>query len=193
MPKIVDPESQRDEIRRAARRTFSRRGVRGTGLAHVAKAAGIGRSTLYHYYPDKDTLLRDLVRGALENERAVFRACLRAEGSAKERVRHLLDSLLTLFDEWAALGRMLYDFRLSDTARFRRFFREVRAELSGVLRTGQSEGELSGDFDPDLAAASLIGAVDGLLFQFFLEPDAFPDREALRRQMERLAERALEA
>ncbi|HIE60581.1 MAG TPA: TetR family transcriptional regulator, partial [Microbacterium sp.] len=42
MPKIVDAEVQRDEIRDAARRVFAERGVRGTGLAPVAAAAGMG-------------------------------------------------------------------------------------------------------------------------------------------------------
>ena len=65
MPKIVDARAQRGEIRRAARRVFSRRGVAGTGLAHVAEAAGMGRSSLYHYYADKASLLRDLVRDLL--------------------------------------------------------------------------------------------------------------------------------
>ncbi|NNL67364.1 MAG: TetR family transcriptional regulator, partial [Myxococcales bacterium] len=38
MPKQVDAVEQRRTIRRAARRVFARRGVHGTGLAHVATA-----------------------------------------------------------------------------------------------------------------------------------------------------------
>ena len=36
------------------------------GMAQVAEAAGMGRSSLYHYYPDKESLVRDLVRDLLE-------------------------------------------------------------------------------------------------------------------------------
>jgi len=191
MPKIVDAAQQRRQIRSAARRAFARRGVRGTGLEHVAQAAGMGRSSLYHYYADKDELLRDLVNDALDGERALFLACLRGEGSPVERVQRLLSALLASFDEWSDLGRMLFDFRLHDTARFRRFFRDMRAELAGVLREGQARGEISRDLDAELAAATLIGAVDGVLFQFFVEPEAFADRDGLRRELARIAERSL--
>ena len=81
MPKVVDPTIQREDIRSAARSVFARRGVRGTGLAHVAEAAGMARSSLYHYYPDKDSLLADLLQEMLEQERLLFRSQLRAEGT----------------------------------------------------------------------------------------------------------------
>lgn len=61
MPKIVDRELQRQDIRRAARRAFARRGVETVGLVHVARTAGIGRASIYHYYQDKAALVRDLV------------------------------------------------------------------------------------------------------------------------------------
>ena len=68
MPKVVDTAVQRREIRRAARRVFARRGVASTGLTHVAEAAGMGRSSLYHYYADKASLVRDLTRELLAEE-----------------------------------------------------------------------------------------------------------------------------
>ncbi len=72
MPKVVDPHAQRRQIRRAARDVFSRRGLAGTGLAQVADAAGMGRSSLYHYYPDKESLVRDLIRDLLAAEESLF-------------------------------------------------------------------------------------------------------------------------
>ena len=91
MPKLVDARVQRAEIRDAARRVFSRRGVAGTGLAHVAAAAGMGRSSLYHYYPDKASLLRDLVRDLLREEEAIFLDALRGAGAPLERIERLVE------------------------------------------------------------------------------------------------------
>lgn len=190
MPRQVDAAAQRREIQRAARDVFARRGVPGTGLAHVARAAGMGRSSLYHYYPDKQALLRDLVQQTLDEERALFRDCLGGEGSVRERVDRLIDGCLALFDDWAELGRLFVDLRLRDSAGFRDFFREIRAELAGLLRDGQRRGEVSAELDPLLAGAILIGAIDGLLFQHFLDARAF-EREALRRELRRIAGRTL--
>ncbi|TDJ05786.1 MAG: TetR/AcrR family transcriptional regulator [Deltaproteobacteria bacterium] len=79
MPKIVAAAAQRRQIRLAARRVFARRGVARTGLAQVAERAGMGRSTLYHYYPDKAALVRDLARDLLQEEAELFNAACRAK------------------------------------------------------------------------------------------------------------------
>lgn len=190
MPKQVDASAQRREIRRAARHVFGRRGVRGTGLTHVAAAAKMGRSSLYHYYPDKDALLRDLVRETLADERALFHACLRGPGPVPERVRRLVDGCIGMFDAWAVLGRLFIDLRMGEQRRFRRFFRGIRDEFAEVLREGQARGEIAGDLDPLAAGATLIGAIDGLLIQHFLDHGAL-DREALRAELRRIVDRAL--
>jgi len=190
MPKQVDVTAQRQQIRRAARRVFARKGVRGTGLAHVARAAGMGRSSLYHYYSDKDALLRDLVHETLADERDLFRACLRGPGPVLDRVLRLTDGCVAMLDEWASLGRLFIDLRLGDAARFRGYFREIREEFAEALREGQELGEIAADADPSLAAATLIGAIDGLLIQHYLDSGAL-DPEALRAELCRVVRRVL--
>ncbi|MBW2237392.1 MAG: TetR/AcrR family transcriptional regulator [Deltaproteobacteria bacterium] len=171
MPKQVDAAAQRREIRSAARRVFARRGVPGTGLGHVARAAGMGRTSLYHYYADKDALLHDLVAETLEGERELFHACLRAEGSVLDRVQQLTDGCVALFEDWASLGRLFIDLRLRDAE-------------------GQRRGEVTAELDPLLAGATLIGAIDGLLIQHFLDSKAL-DPDALRVELRRIVRAVL--
>ncbi len=179
MPKIVDAEVQRQEIRDAARAVFARRGVRGTGLAHVAEAAGMGRSSLYHYYPDKETLLADLVAEVFDAERRMFRDTLRGEGTPLDRVERLTRGCAALFPEWAAFGRLILDLRLGDVKTLKAGLRDMRRELARVLAEGRDDGTMRGDLDPALAASILIGAIDGLLLQYFADPRALPDPDAL--------------
>jgi AcrR family transcriptional regulator len=152
MPKIVDARTQRGEIRRAARRVFSQHGVAGTGLARVAAAAGMGRSSLYHYYPDKASLVRDLIRNLLSEEEAVFREALRGEGDALERIERLMITLAGMFEAWARAGRMIADLRVRDARLFRPFFRRVRRELAGAIREGREDGVIDERVDPELAS-----------------------------------------
>jgi AcrR family transcriptional regulator len=105
MPKLVDPVRQRGEIRAAARRVFSRRGVAGIGLTHVAEAAGMGRSSLYHYYPDKASLMRDLLREVMSEEEAFFAAAVRGEGTPLERAERLGKILASMFASIFACAR----------------------------------------------------------------------------------------
>jgi AcrR family transcriptional regulator len=179
MPKLVDPVSQRREIRSAARRVFSRRGVAGTGLTHVAEAAGMGRSSLYHYYPDKASLMRDLLREVMTEEESFFAAAVRGEGTPLERAERLAKLLAGMFQEWTAVGRMLFDFRLRETRGFRPFFRRIRSHLASLIAEGQRLGQMDPRLDPSLGAATLIGTIDGLLLQHLVDPPAFSDPQAL--------------
>ena len=179
MPKIVDAGVQRREIRRAARRVFTRRGVAGTGLAQVARAAGMGRSSLYHYYPDKAALVRDLVRDLAAEEEAAFAAAARGSGPPLARIERLLADLVASFDVWRSAAPLLLELRSRDARRFRPFFRRIRGDLAGLIAEGQRTGQIGAGLDPQLGAAILIGAVDGLLLQYFVEPGAFPDPDAL--------------
>jgi AcrR family transcriptional regulator len=179
MPKVVDAESQREDIRVAARRVFAQRGVRGTGLAHVARAAGMGRSSLYHYYSDKDALLADMVSEMLEQERELFRHCLRSEGTPLERLEALAKACAGLFPEWAAFGRVIMDLRLEDARGMREFFRGIRRDVAAVIAEGQADGSLAASPDAKLQSSILIGAIDGLLLQYFIDPRALPTPDAL--------------
>ena len=179
MPKLVDADAQREEICAAARRVFAERGVAGTGLAHVADAVGMGRSSLYHYYSDKESLLRDLGRRLLDDESALFEEVLRGEGAPLERIDRLVRALVGQLDDYADLGRMLFDLRVRDAERFAPSLRRMRRELARVIAEGQRDGTITPGVDAALSAALWIGTVDGLLFQYFVDRRAFRNLAAL--------------
>lgn len=191
MPKVVDAAEQRREICRAARQVFTRRGVAGTGLTHVAQAAGMGRSSLYHYYPDKEALLGDLVAQVLDDELAVFVGVLGGGGPPVERIERLARVLVALFDEYASLGRMVFDLRLRDAKRFAPFFHRIRRELAAVIAEGQADGSLDRALEPELCASTLIGAIDGLLFQHFADAKAFAELGSLADEVAAVARKVL--
>jgi AcrR family transcriptional regulator len=58
----VQARSQRTrrEIVSAARREFEHRGYAETTARTIADAAGVGTGTFYHYFPDKDAVLREI-------------------------------------------------------------------------------------------------------------------------------------
>jgi AcrR family transcriptional regulator len=193
MPKRVDAPAQRSQIRAAARRVFARRGVRGTGLAHVAAAVGMGRSSLYHYYPDKQSLLSDMVAELLAQERLLFRRCLEAEGAPIERLESLARGCAALFPEWADFGRMIIDLRLEDAGRLRGFFREARRDTARVVAEGQRDGTIAREPAADVQASLLIGAMDGLLLQYFVDAQALPEPQALAESLVALTRRLVSA
>jgi AcrR family transcriptional regulator len=179
MPKVVDPTIQREAIRSAARNVFAQRGVRGTGLAHVAEVAGMARSSLYHYYPDKESLLEDLVSEMLDQELRLFRTFLRTEGPPALRLERLARACAAAVQEWSEFGRLIVDLRLEDAKRLKSFFRSLRRETAAVIREGQEDGSMAATPDAEVMASIWIGAIDGLLLQYFVDARALPSRKPL--------------
>lgn len=71
LPKIVDYEEKRQEIVQNAIDVFCERGYYDTTFAHIAKACGMARTTLYQYFDNKDEIFTQVmleVLGDLERE-----------------------------------------------------------------------------------------------------------------------------
>ncbi|CCQ92577.1 putative Transcriptional regulator, TetR family [[Clostridium] ultunense Esp] len=66
MPKIVDYESKKQEIIEKARIVFAKRGYHNTNLSHISKKCGIGRTTLYQYFANKDEIFYHTMGSTLE-------------------------------------------------------------------------------------------------------------------------------
>jgi AcrR family transcriptional regulator len=68
MPRGKAPtfEAQRGAIQRAAARLFADQGFRGASMADLARACGVSKALLYHYYRDKEHLLFDAADSYLD-------------------------------------------------------------------------------------------------------------------------------
>ena len=71
MPKIIDVEKKREEIMKEAIEVFAEKGYYNTTLLDIAERCGMGRTTLYQYFKNKDEIYCytiDYITGAIEND-----------------------------------------------------------------------------------------------------------------------------
>ncbi|MFT4259352.1 TetR/AcrR family transcriptional regulator [Microbacterium sp.] len=96
-------ETTHDEIRDIARALFLRQGYAATSLQQIAEAAGISRTTLFHYFPAKSDLIADefdasftRLRQALEHSegRPVVEAMAEGVAAAVRFTRQERDALV---------------------------------------------------------------------------------------------------
>jgi AcrR family transcriptional regulator len=92
----------RDEVIERLMRVVRRAGYDGASLAELSKATGLGKSSLYHYFPaGKD----DMVRAVLEHLETQLRdtvfSPLRGPGPARRRVEEMVQTI----DEYYRGGR----------------------------------------------------------------------------------------
>ena len=88
MPKAI---LTRDQVIDRLMTAFRRHGYAGASLAELSKATGLGKSSLYHYFPDgKDDMTRAVLdRLGRQLDEAIFTP-LRGEGPARRRVEGML-------------------------------------------------------------------------------------------------------
>ena len=177
-PERADAARNRARILEAARSLFAERGVREVSLEEVARAAGVGKATLFRRFGDRGALFLALLD---EHERELQDAVLRGEpplgpgASPRARLLAFLDALLRLSLEHREL------LLASETAR-----------PGARLQTGAYAfwhrhvswllGELRPPADPDLLAHLLLAAFDAELLTALQEQgrDEATVRDAIR-------------
>jgi len=66
LPKIVDYEEKKKEIIEKAKIVFAKRGYHNTSLSHISKKCGMGRTTIYQYFKNKDEIFYHTIGSTLE-------------------------------------------------------------------------------------------------------------------------------
>ncbi|MGW8250535.1 MAG: TetR/AcrR family transcriptional regulator [Anaerolineales bacterium] len=95
MPKgipLTEEEQQRrrKEIFDASVHLFLDKGFTETSMREIAKAAGVGKSTLYDYYQTKDEILVSYFEGEIEEITARAQEIIRQNSSVSHKLRRLM-------------------------------------------------------------------------------------------------------
>ena len=92
MPKIVDEqmrEATRRRIMHEAASEFARLGFDQANINVIAEQAGIGKGTIYLYFESKRDLFLSMLRSIAQEQLAVIRVALAAEGTIRQRLERL--------------------------------------------------------------------------------------------------------
>lgn len=137
-----------------AQELFSTWGYEDTSFGDIAAAVGIGRTTLYDYFADKDDLLASLVEETLPSVIKRLVEQVPADISPAERLRDLAVGAVKFVAEEPTLGLLLHQEvpKLSERARERvaNAHRRLARELVDAYRAGVHQGELK-ELPPGLA------------------------------------------
>jgi TetR/AcrR family transcriptional regulator, repressor for lfrA len=128
-----------------------------TSLGEVARAAGVGRTTLHRYFPDRAALIRALADDASLATRSAFAASAVDAGSATDALTRLVHELIALGDRFVFLLR---EPTLADDPDVAAGEREATETIKGVITRGQASGE----FTSKLPAAWIAEAIGALVY-----------------------------
>lgn len=155
----ADAERNRDSVLDHAARLLAE--DPGVGMADIARAADVGRATLYRHFPTREELIAAIdARAAAEVEAAIAASRLE-EGGVGEALHRLVAELLAVGDRY----RFLLAEGDAGVPEEERAARNARlgAPLYALVERGQAAGELSRALSPrwtlTVFGAVLVNAV----------------------------------
>ncbi|WP_436792873.1 TetR/AcrR family transcriptional regulator [Actinospongicola halichondriae] len=154
-------ERTKASILAAASARFARDGFRNTSVADVSRDAGVGGTTAYVHYANKETLFFAAVDDDLTSLFDELGLALVSLGPDDELADRLLDLVLDIVDSHPLARRLLAGLEPDFTARVleTKAFAELRAGVAALLAEGQSEGGIRPDLPADELADGLVAIV----------------------------------
>lgn len=185
----VRSEERRAEIVRAALEVIAERGYRGASLGAVAERVGLTQQGLLHYFPTKDALLVAVLQE-------------RDQWDAVPDTRWRVDLLASLVEYNAMRPGIIQTFSallgesVTEGHPARAYFTEryarVRASMAEVLRTEYGD-RLPNGLTPERTAPLLVAVMDGLQYQWLLDPESVDMPGAFRDFLRLLGENVEDA
>jgi AcrR family transcriptional regulator len=137
------------EILEHAAQLFSERGYAATSLQEIAAELGISRSSLYHYFSNKEEMLIRLVSDlVLSSEVALKQMRAGDRGDATEQLRRAVEALLGPIVEAPNRFRLLLTVEAELPSAIARRWRETRRKIVSEVSEMIREGVRSGQFRP---------------------------------------------
>ncbi|SDN66113.1 TetR/AcrR family transcriptional regulator [Allokutzneria albata] len=156
----------RRAILTAAAQVFAK--DRAASLSAVAREAGVGRTTLHRYFPDRAALVRGLAYEVVRETGEVLARADLGRGSAWSAIERVVYDFVAMGERYYFL---LHEHELDSDTKLASSDSTALAPFVDLLRRGQDEGDLRSDLPVEwllqttdaLVNAAWVAVLDGTL------------------------------
>jgi AcrR family transcriptional regulator len=158
---------RRHEIFHAAAHLFMKQGFQETSMHQIAKAAGVGKSTLYDYFPTKDDILvftvEDEIIEALEHAREIANKNLSAEKKLRQLTQMQMGFLEDNKQLFVKLNFESQRLKAESQERIQEKQHVYQDLIHGIIEDGIRSGEFR-QINPLLAAQTLLLLLTSVIY-----------------------------
>lgn len=155
---------KRHEIMQAAERLFTSRRFHEITLDEVAKAAQVGKGTIYLYFKDKDDLFFQAASSGFDELCELLHQKVPGGASFREQLLSACAAVRSFFEGRRQLFRMMQTeggrmdwCRIQLRERFEAHRKRLVTAVAAIIRKGVEEGEIRSDVPPEVLASYLLG------------------------------------
>jgi len=184
--KDFQSEQSRAAILTATMDLISKHGFSGTTVDKIATEAGLSKGSIFWHFENKENLFRAVI----ESIRNVLFEGLMAgmhEGlSAREKITLLLDNYTELIEKDCSrcIDLTVLIIEMVETnPRLAQELRDLFGELTNMLNLfmeeGKKQGEIDADLDSKMTAYTVVGNLQGMTVQYYLNRSKFEYRHLM--------------
>jgi TetR/AcrR family transcriptional regulator len=194
MPTPTSVHRRHTEILAAAQSLFARYGQAKVTMEEIAADVGLGKASLYYYFPTKE----DLFRAVIEHEQELFlerlEPVVRLEASTAVKLREYMTRRMQYFRDYINLSTFSLQTFLHPDPAFGNLYLALNAHdrrmIGSILQEGIDRGEIAG-IDAQEYAELLQHLLQGLRFRILKMSGSTPaaaQYEEMQRDIDRLAD-----
>lgn len=167
---MVDKEKVKKKIIIDARDIFSRFGFKKTTMSDIARKTGMGKSSLYYYFPGKEEIFEQVVIHEADLLRKELSKTLETSKGAKEKLKNYITVRMQTFKKLSNYYQAIFDEDLShfdfiEKVRERYNIQEIQT-IERILKKGTEQGQFEIE-NSELAAIAIFTAMKGLEVPLF--------------------------
>lgn len=157
---------KKEMILEAAVEVMAEEGYYNTKMSWIADRAEIAVGTIYNYFGSKEEVLEEIFAREFK-KRLDFLAALEddPELTARDRIKSFLEKHFSDIKNNPSLGKILVrekEFPRKKSDAIGGYLNQLPNKLAEVLSSAHQQGQLKID-NPDLTAAALFGAIQGVV------------------------------
>lgn len=175
----LSADERRTQIFRATTAVLAGKGYANATLTDIAESAGVAKGLLWHYFRDRDDLMKQTLRHLSQQVREAVITDLDLTTEVPLVVRSVLASTAALTrthaTELEAIDQIVHSLRAPDGHQqiSMRDYDATYAEHEQLLTRGQSEGSIRA-LDVRVMAVSYQGVIDAMIGYLQAHPDVDP-------------------
>jgi AcrR family transcriptional regulator len=179
---VVVKSEIRTEIVGIARKVFSRNGYKKTTMEQIARAAKMGKSSIYYYYKSKDEIFEAVVVREAQELKKRLEKVINTDKPPMERLKDYfmfrLSHLKTVSNFYTVLNEDFPD-QLKFVNRIRKKFDEEEYRMVyDILEKGIKDGDFVIN-SPDIGTIAFTTMLKGLELPLFLNKYTRAEKERL--------------
>ena len=154
-------QRRRAEILHAALRAFRENGYHATTLDDIAEHLGVRKTALYHYFPDKESILYECHRESLAEIDRMMKAARKLD-TASERLAHVIREHVRIMTETLEGSPLAFEVTAFSAERADEII-AARDRYERWLRKIIDRGIEDGEFravDSKIAVFAILGAIN---------------------------------